>query len=57
MDSVIYALVLSPALTELLPESEYKATPANEGFAGSILFAARFYFCEFRAEEFFKSHV
>jgi MFS family permease len=39
MDSVIYALVLSPALTELLPESGYKATPANVGFAGSILFA------------------
>jgi len=29
MDSVIYALVLSPALTELLPKSGYKATPAN----------------------------
>jgi MFS family permease len=39
MDSVIYALVLSPALTELLPKSGYKATPANIGFAGSILFA------------------
>ena len=39
MDSVIYALVLSPALTELLPKSGYKATPANVGFAGSILFA------------------
>jgi len=39
MDSVIYALVLSPALTELLPKSGYKATPATVGFAGSILFA------------------
>jgi MFS family permease len=39
MDSVIYALVLSPALTELLPKSGIKATPANVGFAGSILFA------------------
>src|SRR5271167_4541888 len=39
MDSVIYALVLSPALTELLPKSGYKATPANIGFAGSVLFA------------------
>jgi MFS family permease len=39
MDSVIYALVLSPALTELLPKSGMKATPANVGYAGSILFA------------------
>ena len=39
MDSVIYALVLSPALTELLPKSGYKASPANIGYAGSILFA------------------
>jgi MFS family permease len=39
MDSVIYALILSSALTELLPKSGYKATPANVGFAGSILFA------------------
>lgn len=39
MDSVIYALVLSPALTELLPKSGYKATPGNIGLAGSILFA------------------
>jgi MFS family permease len=39
MDSVIYALVLSPALTELLPRSGYKATAANIGFAGSTLFA------------------
>lgn len=40
MDSVIYALVLAPALTELLPRSGVQATPANIGFAGSILFAA-----------------
>jgi MFS family permease len=39
MDSVIYAFVLSPALTELLPKSGVKATLANVGFAGSILFA------------------
>jgi len=39
MDSVIYALVLSPALTELLPKSGIKPTPANIGFAGSTLFA------------------
>ncbi len=39
MDSVIYALVLSPALTELLPKSGIKPTPANVGLAGSTLFA------------------
>ena len=39
MDSVIYALVLSPALTELLPKSGIAATPRNIGFAGSTLFA------------------
>jgi MFS family permease len=39
MDSVIYALVLAPALTELLPRSGIAATPANVGFAGSVLFA------------------
>ena len=31
MDSVIYALVLSPALNELLPKSGIKATPASVG--------------------------
>jgi MFS family permease len=36
---VIFALVLIPALTELLPISGYAATPANLGLAGSILFA------------------
>jgi MFS family permease len=39
MDSVIYALVLSPALTELLPKSGIKATPANVVSAGTTLFA------------------
>lgn len=39
MDSVIYALVLSPALTELLPKSGFEAKPANVGYAGSVLFA------------------
>jgi MFS family permease len=39
MDSVIYALVLGPALTELLPKSGVKVTPANVGSVGSILFA------------------
>ena len=39
MDSVIYALVLGPALTELLPRSGMESTPGNVGFAGSILFA------------------
>jgi MFS family permease len=38
MDSVIYALVLGPALTELLPRSGVAATPANIGFIGSITF-------------------
>jgi MFS family permease len=39
MDSVIYALVLGTALTELLPRSGIEATPGNIGFAGSIMFA------------------
>ena len=39
MDSFIYALVLSPALSELLPRSGITKTPENVGFAGSILFA------------------
>src|SRR5262245_51568894 len=39
MDSFIYALVLLPAMTELLPQSGYAATPQNLGFAGSIMFA------------------
>ena len=39
MDSFIYALVLVPALTELLPKSGIAATKANIGSYGSILFA------------------
>jgi MFS family permease len=39
MDSFIYALVLAPAMRELLPNSGMEATPANVAFAGSILFA------------------
>ena len=39
MDSFIYALVLSPALTELLPKSGMANTPENVGLVGSILFA------------------
>jgi MFS family permease len=39
MDSVIYALVLSPAMKELLPNSGMAATPANVAFTGSLLFA------------------
>ena len=39
MDSFIYALVLVPALTELLPNSGIEPTPANVGYYGSILFA------------------
>jgi len=39
MDSFIYALVLTPALTELLPRSGFAASSANIGLAGSILFA------------------
>ncbi|MBV9654059.1 MAG: MFS transporter [Acetobacteraceae bacterium] len=39
MDSVIYALVLGPALAELLPVSGIEATPGNIGYVGSIMFA------------------
>jgi MFS family permease len=39
MDSFIYALVLTPALAELLPKSGIRPTPGNIGFAGSVLFA------------------
>ncbi len=39
MDSVIYALVLAPALTELLPRSGMDASPAHIGYVGSIMFA------------------
>lgn len=39
MDSFIYALAMSPALSELLPRSGIEKTPENIGLAGSILFA------------------
>jgi MFS family permease len=39
MDSFIYALVLSSALTELLPKSGMSGAPANVAFIGSVLFA------------------
>jgi MFS family permease len=39
MDSFIYALVLVPALTELLPRSGIAATPPNVAYYGSVLFA------------------
>jgi len=39
MDSFIYALVLVPALTELLPKSGIAATPGNIGYYGGVLFA------------------
>jgi len=39
MDSFLYALVLVPALRELLPRSGIAATQANVGFYGGVLFA------------------
>jgi MFS family permease len=39
MDSFIYALVLPPAMRELLPKSGIAATPANTGYYGGVLFA------------------
>jgi len=39
MDSFIYALVLVPALRDLLPRSGIPADQANVGFYGGILFA------------------
>ncbi|MEQ1948411.1 MAG: MFS transporter [Bryobacteraceae bacterium] len=39
MDSFIYALVLVPALKEILPKSGIEATPANIGYYGGLLFA------------------
>jgi len=39
MDSFIYALVLVPALRELLPRTGIPATAGNVGFYGGILFA------------------
>jgi MFS family permease len=39
MDSFIFALVLAPALAELLPKSGMNGDPAHVVFAGSVLFA------------------
>ncbi len=39
MDSFIFALVLAPALTELLPKSGLDGSPTHVVFAGSVLFA------------------
>ena len=39
MDSFLYALVLAPALRELLPKSGHAADAAGVGFYGSVLFA------------------
>lgn len=39
MDSVIYALVLAPAMTELLPRSGISASPGNVALWGSTMFA------------------
>lgn len=39
MDSFIYALVLAPALTELLPRSGMAHAPADVAAIGSVLFA------------------
>jgi len=39
MDSFIYALVLAPAMRELLPKSGFAAGPEQVAFAGSLLFA------------------
>jgi MFS family permease len=39
MDSFIFALVLTPALTELLPKSGLPGSPPHVVFAGSVLFA------------------
>ncbi len=39
MDASIYALVLVPALTDLLPRSGIAATPGNVGYYGSVLLA------------------
>ena len=39
MDSFIYALVLVPALHDLLPRSGISATPENTGYYGGLLFA------------------
>src|SRR5437588_12362107 len=39
MDASLYAVVLVPALADLLPRSGIAATPANVGYYGSVLLA------------------
>ena len=39
MDSFIYALVLAPAMRELLPKSGIASTQASVGYYGSVLFS------------------
>jgi len=39
MDSFIYALVLAPAMRELLPKSGIDPTQANVGYYGAVLFS------------------
>jgi MFS family permease len=39
MDSFIYALVLAPAMRELLPKSGIEPTQANVGYYGAVLFS------------------
>jgi MFS family permease len=39
MDSFIYALVLAPAMRDLLPRTGIDATQANVGYYGALLFA------------------
>src|SRR5881628_2273189 len=39
MDSFIYALVMVPALRELLPRSGIAGDPSNVGYYGGLLFA------------------
>ena len=39
MDSFIFALVLAPALTELLPRSGFDGSPAHVVSAGAVMFA------------------
>ena len=39
MDSFIFALVMTPALRELLPKSGIPGTPENVGYYGGLLFA------------------
>ncbi len=39
MDSVVYALVLVPAMTDLLPRSGIAATKVNVGYYGALSFA------------------